>query len=120
MKKRLFALVVGVGAVAMSAVAMGAVTPIPPSGYYEEQCNDAPGPGGLALQGNSANDKIVGSDKRDLLRGGGGNDSITGNEDNDCLFGQADNDKVSGDDGDDTVNGGGGNDVFSQYRCTDY
>jgi Ca2+-binding RTX toxin-like protein len=116
------------GAVALIASAGATVKPIANvgQGQYSEFCS---GPiRGVALQGDDAPDKVVGTPNSDLVLGGGGNDRIGGVPGNDCLFGQAgddrmkggkNNDLMAGGADDDHVNGGIGNDLIRLQNGND-
>ncbi|MBB4020802.1 MULTISPECIES: calcium-binding protein [Actibacterium] len=58
------------------------------------------------------NDKITGTDTRDVFSGGAGNDRILGQGGNDKLKGGAGKDVLKGEAGKDTLDGGGGNDTL--------
>jgi Ca2+-binding RTX toxin-like protein len=61
------------------------------------------------------NDKLFGSDGRDILAGGLGKDFLDGGKGNDRLFGNQQNDQEYGGPGNDLVDGGDGNDrLFGQ------
>lgn len=110
----------GVGALicafAVAAVAYGAVTPIPPDDPSFQFCifgDDSPVPGGVALQGDGADDKITGTPKRDFLQGGGGDDTITAlSGDDRCMDGGDGRDELRGGGGKDLLFGGNGRDVL--------
>lgn len=65
---------------------------------------------GKLFQGDVGDDKIVGTDKNDLLKGGAGNDQIEGIPGDDCLFGEEGADAIFGSDGADVITGGAGED----------
>jgi Ca2+-binding RTX toxin-like protein len=110
-----------------AATAYAAVTPIPPD-QWPPGCD----PDGLALQGDAADDTMIGTPQRDLLRGGGAEhinhiegwgdrnclyggkdkDEIAGNYGADRILGGKDNDLITGDAGEDTINGGHGSDFI--------
>src|SRR5687767_182639 len=96
-KKAALAFGVGGTLFACVAIATAAVTPIAP-GDYNEGCSPQDG---LALQGDGADDTMIGTPQSDLLRGGGGEDTISGLGDDDCLLGQDDPDDIEGDEGED-------------------
>ena len=99
------------GALVVAAVANAAVTPLPADPndpYYQELCPQ--GVDGVALQGDDANDQIVGTERNDLLLGGGGDDRIDGLGGDDCLDGEDGKDKVFGGTGDDLIDGANGHD----------
>ena len=58
---------------------------------------------GVQRQGDGGDDRLIGTDLRDLLQGFGGNDSLSG---------LAGDDRLEGGDGDDSLSGGDGNDVM--------
>ena len=68
--------------------------------------------GNDTLLGNGGNDVMDGDAGNDVLRGGAGNDTMEGGLGADQLFGDAGNDILSGDEGNDIMNGGTGNDRF--------
>ena len=84
--------VVAVVMVVAAATAYAAVNPIPPD-RYPPGCN----PNGDALRGDEADDRMLGTLRRDLLLGGPGEDRLGGNWGADCLFGQLDEDRVVAD-----------------------
>jgi len=72
------------------------------------------------LDGDGANNLVVGTAGSDTMRGrggddcvvgGGGSDNIRGNNDNDVLLGGAGNDTIRGNPGDDDIYGQAGNDT---------
>ncbi len=71
--------------------------------------------------GNSGNNHLEGSSKRDFISGLGGNDQIRGNSDQDCLVGGEGNDVLRGGSGNDFLDGGPGNDTLfgnsGQDKC---
>ncbi len=60
--------------------------------------------------GTSADDRIDGGDRDDILTGGGGRDRLRGGDGDDVLIGGGGNDRLIGGNGDDTLRGGGGRD----------
>ena len=87
--------------------------PTKPANNYGDYYNDCPTIStinGISVQGDNANNTIVGSPRNDLLRGGGGNDNITGLPGDDCINGQDGDDVMNGEDGSDTIIGSDGND----------
>lgn len=62
--------------------------------------------------GRGGNDTLNGLDGNDLLEGGAGNDTLDGGADHDVLRGGKGNDTLIISDGDDELTGGGGRDVF--------
>ena len=65
---------------------------------------------GTRQRGGPGNDKLLGAERRDVLRGGRGNDSAQG------FLGR---DKVNGGPGDDTLDGGGGRDRVNGFGGND-
>jgi Ca2+-binding RTX toxin-like protein len=65
---------------------------------------------GTRQRGGPGNDRMLGAEKRDVLRGGGGNDSAQGFLGRDKLKGGSGNDRLDGGGGRDRVNGGSGRD----------
>ncbi len=64
------------------------------------------------VNGNAGNDKIVGAGGHDLLQGGQGNDLIAGGEGEDLLLGNKGDDDLFGGAGNDVIRGGQGVDVL--------
>lgn len=62
------------------------------------------------LNGDSGDDRLVGSLGNDTLNGGLGNDSLSGSAADDFVFGDAGNDTLDGGQGSDVIFGGDGND----------
>ncbi|MEO1210729.1 MAG: DUF4347 domain-containing protein [Cyanobacteria bacterium J06638_20] len=93
--------------------------------------------GGLRLAGNTANNRLVGGGRTDIIRGfagrdemlglacpdrllgGAGNDRLLGGAASDTLDGDAGRDRLSGQNGDDTLFGGGGTDRLNGGRGND-
>ncbi|MFZ5789216.1 MAG: DUF5801 repeats-in-toxin domain-containing protein, partial [Pseudomonadota bacterium] len=65
---------------------------------------------GTTLDGNGADNIIVGDGDAETLNGYAGNDVLVGGDGNDNLNGDDGNDWLMGDNGNDTLNGGDGND----------
>ncbi|MFL0789526.1 MAG: endonuclease/exonuclease/phosphatase family protein [Prochlorococcus sp.] len=72
----------------------------------------------ISTESHVAN-RIIGSDKRDLLRGSAGRDLIKAGKSNDQLFGNGGKDKLLGNQGRDELFGGSGNDVLVGGRGRD-
>lgn len=62
------------------------------------------------IEGRAGNDKIYGGIGRDEIDGGSDNDYLDGGKGNDEIDGGAGNDKIFGKAGNDTIEGGSGND----------
>jgi Ca2+-binding RTX toxin-like protein len=60
--------------------------------------------------GDSRNNRLNGTDGRDIIKGRGGHDRLKGKDGNDDLFGGGGRDKLYGGAGDDDLSGGGGKD----------
>lgn len=58
------------------------------------------------IKGTTKADKMVGSEKDDMMFGESGRDSISGGNGSDTIFGGGGNDKLAGESGDDTIFGG--------------
>lgn len=58
----------------------------------------------------SGDDRLLGTDRADVMGGGLGNDIIAGGHGNDTLLGHDGNDRLHGQDGNDSLSGGVGND----------
>jgi Ca2+-binding RTX toxin-like protein len=122
MRVRLVSVCVTAAALTIATAALADVQPISlwSLPYDNNVCDDIE-IDGVALQGDEANDIIVGTERSDLLRGGGGGDELSGEDAPNCLYGQDGRDKVRGgasDDqlwgntGGDRIAGGAGNDVI--------
>lgn len=68
---------------------------------------EEPAPEGLALNGDSTNNQLVGLGGDDILSGRTGDDTLEGGAGNDRLFGEEGRDRLIGGDGDDFLSGGG-------------
>jgi Ca2+-binding RTX toxin-like protein len=73
-------------------------TPVPPTG-----CS-------TSVRGDSASNRLFGTDSGDNILGGAGSDLIYGEGGNDCLYGQHGNDRIVGGAGNDFLGGGAGRD----------
>ena len=62
----------------------------------------------VTISGTSGDDKIIGTEGRDVIHAGGGNDAVRGRDGNDVLCGGGGNDNIFGDDDDDLLSGGAG------------
>ena len=71
-----------------------------------------PAPQGLAVNGGSASEILLGSNGYDVIFAGAGNDTVYAGRGDDTLFGRAGNDTLNGDDGADTLFGGNGDDTL--------
>lgn len=87
------------------------------------------GTGNDTIDGNDANNEILGKFGADTITGGGGNDRLYGQRSddrleggtgNDFLFGGFGNDTLRGDDGKDILYGGIGDDLLKGAQGTDY
>ncbi|RYG61472.1 MAG: calcium-binding protein [Alphaproteobacteria bacterium] len=70
------------------------------------------GGGDDSIYGGAGNDELQGGIGDDYLKGGDGIDFLRGGADNDTLFGDAGNDTLWGDAGNDFLSGGAGNDTL--------
>lgn len=66
----------------------------------------------LSITGNSAANRIIGSEEDDVIDGGAGKDTLLGGDGNDSLNGGKGNDILIGGAGNDTYTGGAGADIF--------
>ena len=66
----------------------------------------------LSITGNSAANRIIGSEEDDVIDGGAGKDTLLGGDGNDSLNGGKGNDVLIGGAGNDTYTGGAGADIF--------
>ena len=73
------------------------------------------GSGNDTVDGNAADNTLVGNGGNDTLRGGAGRDRLMGNDGNDTLQGGTGNDVLIGGNGADTMSGGDGTDL-ADYR----
>jgi serralysin len=67
---------------------------------------------GMAADGGSGKNTLVGSPYADVLDGGEGNDKIWGNGGDDYIHGRGGDDYLSGGDGNDNIDGDNGNDTL--------
>jgi Ca2+-binding RTX toxin-like protein len=75
--------------------------------------------GNDVLVGGDGNDSLNGDDGNDWLMGDNGNDTLNGGDGNDWLQGGNGNDRLNGGDGNDTLEGGSGNDSLDGGSGTD-
>ena len=68
---------------------------------------------GLAFDGGTGGDRLIGSTGDDILTGGTGGDVIQGSDGRDRLDGQAGRDTLKGGGGQDWLDGAGGRDAFA-------
>ena len=67
----------------------------------------------LVGNGNALDNRLTGTNRRNILRGRGGDDIIRGLGGNDTILGGTGNDRLFGDGGNDVLRGGDGNDVLN-------
>jgi hypothetical protein len=72
------------------------------------------------IEGNGANNRLVGTNGKDTISGGGGADDIFGRDGADRLFGDSGNDDVHGGKGDDRLQSGLGQDVLFGDSGSDF
>jgi Ca2+-binding RTX toxin-like protein len=94
-------------AVALAALTLSALASA--GGKQELPCG-APIPDPVTIRGTPGDDRLTGTNGRDVIAGLGGNDTIDGGSGNDVLCGGGGNDLLDGGVGDDLVLGGGGDD----------
>ncbi|HVQ95791.1 MAG TPA: hypothetical protein VMU51_32500 [Mycobacteriales bacterium] len=74
---------------------------------------------GIVIEGNAADNVLVGTPWNDVIRGFGGDDRIDGGGGNDTIYGGDGDDIIRGGDCDDTMYGGPGDDLINGESGTD-
>ncbi|MFM7086223.1 MAG: calcium-binding protein [Cyanobium sp.] len=70
-----------------------------------------------SMQGDEANNTLIGLIGNDTLRGEGGNDSLLGRDGHDLLQGGSGNDTLNGQNGNDRLEGGSGDDELQSFQA---
>ena len=92
----------------VQSVSVGSWEPPPP-----DECSDVLGTEFNIIYGTPGDDRITGTNKRDLIYGGAGDDVLLGGSQDDCLVGGEDDDELDGQNGKDVLIGGPGEDVLA-------